>query len=162
MIVVAVQVSQDLPTVRTDVVLTRNVFALYMFVDVGALVAPVVALHAGPVTPPQVDHLPPGLVVRVDEGVKAGSLVWIMNPSHMFVESTSSGDGLPAFVALQTLEPSFSLCLLVLSELLHGVEYFPAELAGEGSLEMKTVHVVLQTLFVAGLVATELAGEMLD
>merc|ERR1711997_1420629 len=103
MVVVAVQVPQDLPAVRTDVVLPRHVFALNMFVDVGAPVAPVVAVPAGPVTPPQVDHSPPGLVVRVDKGVEARPLVGIMNPSHVFVESTSSGDGLPAFVALQAL-----------------------------------------------------------
>ena len=47
MVVVAVQVLQDLPTVRTDIVLTHHVFTLNMFVDVGAPVTPVVALTAG-------------------------------------------------------------------------------------------------------------------
>ena len=49
MVVVAVEVSQDLPTVLADVVLACHVSALHVFVDVGAPVAPVVALRTGPV-----------------------------------------------------------------------------------------------------------------
>ena len=62
MVVVTVEVSQDLPTVLADVVPARHVSALHVFVDVAALVAPVVALSAGPVRPPEMAHFLPRLV----------------------------------------------------------------------------------------------------
>ena len=152
MVVVAVEVSQDLPTVLADVVLACHVSALHVFVDVGAPVAPVVALRTGPVASSEMAHFPPRLVLRVDKVF--GFSVWIMNRPHVFVQSTPRRDVLP------TLESPISLYFLVLPQLLHRVEYFPAELAGEGRVEMSAVHVVSETPPVAGLVAAQLAGQI--
>ena len=140
-IVINIHPFENFVTVLALVLLGRSVFALDMFVDVGALVAPVITDQAPPIFSSDILHSFAGLVFRIYKLVAISAEVRYVDLVAVTLHATMGGEGFLTDITgdLKTV------AVFMFGHLPPRLEDLITEITGEGGVQVLPLCVLVET-----------------